>query len=137
MTFAEALDAVPLNAQGPDPIGFLPPILRAQGHMAFVLAVVADEDDTSMTDAQLFEELEHARLHWAAIATTENISATARQSISNLADLFNGLHDEWGAWERADRVKNLRDVANRIVGFGATLDRELIGLTGSDAGTQL
>ena len=137
MTFAEALAAVPLTTRGPDPVGFLPPILRAQGHMALVLAVVADEEDTSMTDEQLFEELEHARLHWGAINATENVSTTARQSITNIGDLFNGLHDEWAAWERDDRVKNLRDVANRVVGFGAALDRELVGLADSDAGTQL
>lgn len=137
MTFTEALAAVPLTTRGTDATGFLPPIVRAQGHLGLVLAVVADEDDASMTDEQLLDELQQARNHWSAIMVPEAVSSTARQSIENLGDLIDATNGEWAGWEREDRVKNLRDVANRVVAFTAALDRELVGLTDSDAGSQL
>lgn len=137
MTFDEALTAVPFTTRGTDATGFLPPIVRAQGHLSLVLAVTADEEDESMTDEQLLDELNQAGAHWAEIRVPEAVSTATGETINTLRNLIFATREAWIDWDRETRVKNIRDVANRIVGFTAALDRELVGLTDSDAGSQL
>jgi len=136
-TFAEHLATIPFTTRSQEAVGFLPPMIRALGHLTFVLAVVADEDDTSMTDEDILAELDHAIVHWNQIADPETTSVASTTQVNELNRLLALAKTEWPDWEHKDRVKNIRDTANRIVGFTVALDRELVGLRDSDAGSQL
>lgn len=136
MTFAEDLAALPIHATQPQAAGFLPPLLRAQGHLMLVLVQVADENATPDED-ELLTELKDARDHWAAINAGDALSATATTALQNYADCLNDAIDEFQDWETKDRIKNVRDLASRAASLAVVLDRELVGLTDSDGGYNL
>lgn len=137
MTFIEDLGRLPIAANTPEATGFLPPILRASGHLLFVLGQAADEEIelTPENEAELLSELQHAKGHWDAINANDALSAAAVAHLGNFGTAIDSAIAEFGTWDRPTKLRNTRDLANRIVSYAATLDRELVGITNSSAGT--
>jgi hypothetical protein len=136
MTFATAIAALPYNARGTNAAGFLPPIVRAQGHILFALAASSD-DTLPVTNEDVIEELVHAQIHWGAITTPEAVSRATAAHIDNFGEALTFAVNDYQGWTEAQKVTNLRDLANRLAGLSAVLDRELVGITDSDPGYQL
>jgi hypothetical protein len=137
MTFAEDLARLPVAANTPEASGFLPPIFRASGHLLFVLGQAADEEIelTEENEAELISELRHAKGHWDAINANDALSAAAVAHLGNFGAALDSAIAEFTRWDRPTKLRNTRDLANRIVSYAATLDRELVGLPASSAGT--
>jgi len=139
MTFATDLAKVPFTATQQNAVGFLPPLMRAAGHLLFVLAdcAVAEGDTRPLTDDEVAGELKHAKEHWDAIVLDEALSAGTRETLGFIGKCITSANKEFGTWDRDAKIRNLRDLGNRIAGVTATLDRELVGLRGSDPGLTL
>jgi hypothetical protein len=141
MTFAEELTKIPYNPRIPEATGFLPPIARATGHVMLALAVVASEVEGAerlMSDDDLLVEVNAANGHWAVITTdNETLSTTAKTHIFTYGKALDAVAKEWTTWDHDTRIRNLRDLANRLAALTVLLDRELVGLTTSDAGFNL
>lgn len=138
MSFATDIAAIPLTARQTDAKGFLPPIIRATGHLLFVLADAATEEGHRiLTDDEALEELTHAKGHWDAITTNEAISTPTKTLITAFGKAVSSAITEFPDWDRNARITNLRDLGNRAAGISAALDRELVGLRDSDAGLSL
>ena len=136
MTFATDLAALPTHAAQAEARGFLPPIIRAQGHLMAVLLQVAD-DTATPNDEELLTELKDAKGHWDAINPADALSATTDKTIKTYGAAIGSAITEWPKWDQKARVKNLRDLASRAASLTVVLDRELVGLTNSDAGHNL
>lgn len=135
MTFATDLAAIPYAPKETQAKGFLPPIARAIGHTIFVLEAIAAEREIPAEEMK--GELTHAQEHWHAINHGGAISATTIAAIENIGKAFDSAVTEFDAWNKDQRVRNLRDLYNRVAAYTATLDRELLGLRDSDPGHQL
>ena len=139
MTFATDLAQIPFTARGTDPAGFLPPILAASSHILFAMAAstTLEGDNPVCTPEELLNELVEARTHWGVVNANDALSATTAQAVKNLGDAIVSACDEFADWEPRAKVDNLRELANRVRGLGAVLDRELVALTNSDPGYAL
>jgi hypothetical protein len=136
MPFSETMAQLPFTGRTPQGSGFLPPILRAMGHVLFLNACIADEA-VPVSDTEAVDELEAAFNHWTERATSENLSTATVARATLIGTAIAEASAEFTGWDEQTRANNLRDLAHRIVQFGADLDRELVGLTNSDPGTSL
>lgn len=137
MTFATDLALLPFAPAKPEATGFLPPIARALGHLLFVLEHVAAERTPALPDDELLGELTHARDHWNVLDANGTLSAATLQTSNHVAAALTSAVDEFNGWDHDTRIRNLRDLAHRLVAFTVVLDRELLGLRNSDAGHAL
>lgn len=139
MTFATDLAQIPFTARGTDPTGFLPPLIAASSHILFAMAAstTLESDNPVCTPEELLKELVEARTHWGVINANDALSATTTQAVKNLGDAIVSACDEFEGWEPRAKVDNLLELAKRVRGLGATLDRELVALPNSDPGHAL
>lgn len=136
MAFADTIKLMPVHARTAEAKGFLPPFLRAMGHMLYLLAdTAADEPKITVDEAGL--EITHAFQHLQNLAGTDVLSTAARDHLATLQQALTDATVEWGDWDAKTRTKNMRDLVNRAVAISVPLDRELLGLPDSDAGLQL
>lgn len=136
MAFTDSIAALPFTPRSANGSGFLPPILRAMGHILYLLGCLADEA-VEVTQDQGLEELRAAGAHWNARTDSENLSGDARARATLIGTAIGDATREWPEWTDDQKRDNLRDLAHRLVQFGADLDRELVGITGSDPGSSL
>ena len=136
MAFTDTIRALPFTPQTQQAQGFLPPMLRAMGHILFLNACLADENVT-VADAEALNELRHAQEHWNARADTPAVSTASRERATTIGTAITEAIAEYEGWNETQRIGNLRDLSHRILQYGADLDRETVGLTNSDAGTSL
>ena len=136
MSFAEIMTQLPFSPRTDHGTGFFPPIFRASGHILFLASCIADEQVTVSTE-EAREELQHALDHWGSRTDTPNISTAASERASTINTAIAEAITEYEEWTDEERLDNIRNLANRIADFSAFLDRELVGLTGSDAGHSL
>lgn len=136
MAFTDTIATIPFAPTQQAATGFLPPLVRGMGHVLYLLGCEADEAVT-VTPEQATAELTAAREHWNARSETNNVSSLARERSTTLGLAISEALNEYTGWTPDQRTSNLRDLSNRIVAYTAELDRELIGLTGSDAGSSL
>lgn len=134
--FSDTLRELPFNGRSEQGSGFLPPMIRAMGHLMVLLEYVGDPAH-EVTDEEIENELNAAEQHWAARALTENISTTASDRAALINTAIHDARGEFSGWDENTRIANLRDLTHRVVQFTADLDRELVGLAGSDPGTSL
>lgn len=136
MAFTDTIRSIPFTPNSVHARGFVPPIIRAMGHILFLTGSLADENVTvAATEAEA--ELQAAEDHWNARATTPAISEAIATRASTIGTAIHEARSEFASWTEANRLQNIRDLAHRIVGFCADLDRELVGLTDSDPGSSL
>lgn len=140
-SFATVLATIPFAPTQADAKGFLPPLVRALGHMTYVLAdcAAAETDATKriLDDPRALTELKHAAAHWKASNANDALTATTATAIANLGKALDAAIKEYPDWTNPDRIRNLRDLGNRAAAISAILDRELVGLKDSDAGFSL
>lgn len=136
MAFTDTIRSLPYAARSINASGYLPPMLRAMGHILYLTGCLADENVT-VTDEEALNELQQAEDHWLARAATPATSTTINEHTTALATAFAEAISEYTEWPEDRRVQNLRDLANRVVALSCALDRELLGLTGSDPGSSL
>lgn len=142
MPFTEDLAALPQKNNTPEAKGFLPPIFRAAGHLLFVAASIyaAEKNNETLDETQtteLLDEIRHAKGHWDVITTNDALSTEATTRIAAFGTAFDSAITEFPGWEPKARLRNVRDLANRISSLAATLDDELVGLADSSAGNTL
>lgn len=135
MTFATDIAAIPYAPAQAEAKGFLPPFARTLGHLMFTLEAIAAERE--IPEAELLNELTEARKHWNALDHGGALSAPTAATITQLNKAFASAVKEFPDWTKDQRVRNIRDLGNRVAGYTAALDRELLGLRGSDPGHQL
>ncbi len=136
MTFATDLAALPFRATQPDAKGFVPPLLRLSSHLVFATAGSFKPELVS-TDEVLTELREAAAFSNAIHTDTEALSTAAKNHVAGLRNLLASAITEYAGWDERARTDNLREILNRAIYTGVLLDRELVGLTDSDAGHKL
>lgn len=136
MAFADTIRAIPYAARTPQSSGFLPPLVRGMNHIINLLTCLAD-DNVTVTEDEAVVELQAAREHWNARVTTEAVSTVSTERAVALGTALDEAIAEYGGWNADTRLGNLRDLTHRILQYCADLDRELIGIRTSDAGTTL
>ena len=136
MAFADSIRSIPYAPRTQQASGFVPPMLRAMGHVLYLTGCLADENVT-VTEEEALEELRHAGAHWDARAETEATSDTVNQRARTIGVAIGEAIAEYPEWDNDRRIQNLRDLSNRIMAYSAELDRELVGLTTSDPGSSL
>lgn len=136
MAFADTVRGLPYAARTQQGAGFVPPMVRAMGHLLFLAACVNDPDVT-VTNEEARTEIGLALEHWIARATPPSVSTASANRAVAIATAITEARDEYEGWDDNARVNNLRDLTNRILQYCADLDRELTGLRDSDAGTAL
>lgn len=136
MAFADTIRALPFTGRVQQATGFLAPMVRAMGHILFLMGCVADADVT-VNAGEAEAELDHAVEHWNARANTEAVSTASRDRATAIGTALTEARAEWPNWNDEQRVANLRDLAQRILQYCADLDRELVGIRESDPGTAL
>jgi phage baseplate assembly protein W len=134
--FRDTITELPYNARTPEGSGFFPPMVRAIGHLLVLLEYVGDPDH-NVTDEEVTTELSAAIVHWESRTSTENVSTRAIDTAHTIFTALSQLRDEFPDWNEDQRITNLRDLIHRILQYVADLDRELVGLTGSDPGSTL
>lgn len=136
MAFTETMAQLPYTPRTQQASGFIPPLLRAMGHILYLLGVLSD-DKTEVSDEEAVTELTHAREHWNARAETSAVSAAAVERAALIRTALNEAVAEFTGWNADQRTANLRDLNNRILQYTADLDRELVGIRDSDPGSSL
>jgi hypothetical protein len=134
--FSDTIAELPYRATSREGTGFFPPMVRAMGHLLVLLEYVGDPDH-NVTNEEAETELAAASTHWAARADTQNVSTRADERAHIIFTALTEIREEFPNWDEGQRVNNLRDLVHRILQYVADLDRELVGLTGSDPGSTL
>ena len=138
MAFIDDLARLPVHTRQANATGFLPPFTRMAGHLLFVLADCATEEGHRvLTDDEALNELQHAKDHWAARRTDTPLSTATTEVLGHLDSALTSAIAEFAGWDRDTKIRNLRDLGNRVASLTAVLDRELIGFRDSDAGIAL
>lgn len=136
-TFAELISAMPFTTRQANATGILPPILRSMAHLLYLAAALSDEA-TPVETAEAEAELDHAQEHWNATTVTDVVSSATNQAIANFGLAIAAARTEYTGWAtREVQSRNIRDLANRAIGLTVILDRELLGLRDSEAGSSL
>lgn len=135
MAFAETLNQIPFSTTSTMATGFLPPLLRSMSHIFYLLGALANED-VPVSDDEAREELTAAFDHWAARNhdADQSLSSATVDLCGRLETLIADTFAEYEGWDSDTKIANITSVAHRCLGIGAILDRELIGITGSDPG---
>lgn len=136
MPFTEHIAAIPYTSTTNRGAGLLAPMMRAMGHILYLAGCMADTAIT-VTNEQATRELTDAKEHWDARTGTEAVSSTTAGIIEHISQALTDAIAEYSSWTDQQRSTNIRDLANRMVFVGAKLDREAIGITGSDPGSSL
>lgn len=136
MPFQDTIRALPFAGRTQLGQGFLPPMIRAMGHLLFLNACLADENVT-VALPEAIEELTHAREHWNARTATEAVSTAARNRAETIGTAIEEAIQEFEGWDENTRINNIRSLNHRILQYAAELDRETVGIRDSDPGTSL
>ena len=134
------------NATSTNARGLIAPLIRASGHILFLLAALdhMEQNPTAtplMTEEEQINEFRHAQTHLDAenLPTLAILSEAARGRLIYLSTYVASAARNYETWTPEQRMDITREFANRIAGLGASLDRELAGVSAgeSDAGTSL
>lgn len=136
MAFADTIRNIPFTPRQGEASGFLPPMVRAMGHVLYVLGCISD-DAVPKTDEECLAELRAAQVHWNARIGTTAVSTAIGTTATNISTAFGECVEEFPGWNADTRQTNLRDLTHRIVQYSADLDRELVGVRDSNPGTTL
>jgi hypothetical protein len=136
MAYTDTIRSLPYAPRTTNASGFVPPMIRAMGHILYVTGCLADESITK-TDEQVLGELLAALEHWDARSETNAVSTATLARATTIHEALTLAIEEYGSWEERNRLQNVRNLANRIIAYTCDLDRELLGLTGSDPGSSL
>lgn len=138
--FNAALETIPYSPAQSDARGLLAPLMRASGHILYLIGATAEEKHVVMPEEEK-NELTAAAAHLAdtSLLTLPVISDEANRHIKTFVTAVGIARDNFEGWSPEDRTTALRNLANRAAGLGAFLDRELTGINPaqSDPGSAL
>ena len=137
MSFSETISQLPFTPATDHGRGFLPPFMRAGGHLLYLLGRLTDTPTRRPTDNQIRQELDSMNLHFTSFVVPEYMSEQARTHVSNFQSALTALNTEIEEWDMDTKVSNLLQLSNRLLQLMAFLDREALGLRDSDAGQEL
>lgn len=136
--FTTALAVIPYAPTRPEARGIIAPLLRATGHLLFLLAhmsIPANDTHTQLTPEEQLNELTHARTHLSGGNYTDlpTVSTTAKGYYTAFIAGVETARSNWASWAADARIGALRDLTNRAAGLGTILDRELTGIDHADS----
>lgn len=131
--FSTAIATIPFAPRQENAKGIIAPLIRATGHLLFLLAhitVQASENHTPLTDTEQQQELTDAANHLTAsnFPDLPTVSTTAKTHLAAFVLGVNNARDNWTTWAADARGGALRDLTNRAAAIGTILDREFTGL---------
>lgn len=141
-TFGDVINAIPFEPRSEEGTGFLPPVIRAMGHILHCVALATPRTAVERINA----EISAAMGHWNNATLPEGLSSITRQQFESLTEAINMANAQIGDWithngNCADgcdcRIARLRNLSNRVISFSSRLDRELMGIRETDPGAQL
>lgn len=142
--FNTLVDKIVYNPKTTEGRGFLPPLLRTFVHLAYGLGIADDalpKDAADKKNAEILkmvkEEITGALSHCDKVEISDNFSTVAQEQLKTFLKAIKALDSEFDGWDRDTKIKNLQTLHNKGFGISAMLDRELIGLRNSDAGSSL
>lgn len=135
-TFKELNDKLPYSPQTPNGRGFLPPFLRAVGHLLYGLGRVTDSKEKDKFDF-LKVEIKDAVEHFSSLEVNSAFSVKAKENLVGLTEALEAYQREYEGWAEEERLSNMRNLVNKALGIASALDRELIGIRNSDPGSAL
>lgn len=139
MNFREVIAAIPFNPTGDTATGLVAPIMRATGHILYVIGAFA-EPDYVLSDEEVQRELTDANAHLSGTTATAQdapISAAIRAQIINFVNAVHYAAEEYPEWPTEERGPNLASLANAATALGTLFDAELAGVTDSNPGRSL
>jgi len=137
-TFAEAIAAIPYAPQSSTATGLLAPIMRACGHILYLVGLMA-EPAYDLTDEEAQRELTDASEHLSrtlAVIADAPLSGAAKNRIGAFILAVGWASTEWQEWPEDERGNNLTALAHRATALAAFLDREFIAIN-ADPGRTL
>lgn len=155
-TFANTITRIPYNPRSEFATGFITPIIRAIGHILYAAAAAtATQPATAATqpaaegaalpqpvisEIEIERELQEAYNHLSPANfpfTTANTSLAAQNLIETFVSAIRLATLEYSGWTSAERIYNLKALANAAAGIAVFLDYELLGISGSNPGSSL
>lgn len=117
--------------------GFMAPIMRTAGHI-LNLVISVGEDTWDISEDDIRQDIVDTKAHWDTIDTGDiHFSTAANEYRDGITNSFAALEAQFMEWTPEERINRLRNLANRITQYGAMLDREVLGIRNSDAGSSL
>ncbi len=139
--FETLLEALPYKAITKEGAGFLPPYLRMMNHLLVMLQAIPESTEKAASEKLdvefLKSELTDATNHFKNITLNSYLTNGIQSSLKKFADLLILAQTDLPNWSAENASKNIIGMINRAMGIAAAMDQELIGLTNSDAGTQI
>ena len=136
-TFEEAIATIPFTPSTEQGRGYLPPFMRAGGHLLYLLGRLSDTPTRRPTDNQVRSELDSLKLHFDNFIVPDYMSNRAKELTQNWRNAFDALDTEILGWEQDTRITNLQMLENRLMAVVSFMDREILGIQNSDPGNQL
>lgn len=133
-TFEAQMTTVNIYATTEHGRGFLPPLMRAYGHILYLAGRQAESPTRKPTDDEITNEFTEGLRHLDAI-NTQNLSTDSVNKLTQATEAWNTAQREFAAWSATDREANFIKLANFLVHIMVKLDRELLGLRDSDIGS--
>jgi len=115
--------------------GFLPVIGRSSGHLLYLVGRY--EDKTKPTTSKAKEEIEGALGHWSNLVVEDYFSTKAKTEIGIIDTLLRRAQTDIESWTNEEVSLRVQSITNRMIQLLANLDREVLGIRGSDAGFNL
>lgn len=137
--YANLIGSIPYNPTAAAATGFLPPLMRAIGHILFATAAASSEP-AYITEEEIERELQEAQNHLSSTNfpyTAFSLSAIATGHCERFVECVSLAAVSYTGWNAEERAYNLSTLADAAAGFAAYLDYELLGVAGSDPGTSL
>lgn len=148
-TFANTITGIPYNPRSEFATGFITPIMRAIGHILYAAAAAAATQPAEegaalpqpvISEIEIERELQEAYNHLSPAHfpfTTANTSLAAQNLIETFVSAIRLATLEYSGWTSAERIYNLKALANAAAGIAVFLDYELLGISGSNPGSSL
>ena len=148
-TFANTITGIPYNPRSEFATGFITPIMRAIGHILYAAAAAAATQPAEegaalpqpvISEIEIERELQEAYNHLSPAHfpfTTANTSLAAQNLIETFVSAIRLATFEYSGWTSAERIYNLKALANAAAGIAVFLDYELLGISGSNPGSSL
>ena len=124
----------PATSQGR---GFLAPLARTTGHFLYLLGRMSDTVSRRPTENQITQELESLNEHLSDLVIPDYLSTSTKERMEVFKRGIEIIRNDFLSWGEEERINNLRSFCNRIIQIQVHLDREILGLTDSDAGQSL
>lgn len=137
MPFSDSIATLPFTPTTDHGRGFLPPFMRAGGHLLYLLGRMTDTPTRRPTDNQIKEELDSLNRHFENFVVPDYMSEASKTHVSNFTLALADLNSEIEGWDLDTKIANILQLSNRLMQFMAFLDREALGLRDSDAGQEL